>query len=288
MPSASVGEGHTAATSFISLEKPPPLLPGTFSAYGSNFHMKSEGVVEYAIHARLNYIHRRAHKVLYATSPITLRHPIDSNVCLDKSIKYLNYYPMKIQSHRLLPGMENAKLSLGQKTHKPFHSSKVPAFWYELAMEIPTAIQLCRQNPFPLSFSFIHREDKSSDNIKHHPQKIEVNWVKLHLHYITAVMAPSNLRTNYAQKDQTTNEMNLHLEKLFDNLESPLVINSTGKRDGPINLGNIFQLNLRYDGLYVADRRLVYVPSINPISADFKTYGIKHSMFDTRMVPMHE
>lgn len=173
--------------------------------------------------------------------------------------------------------MEDTELSLGQKTRKLLHSSKVPEFWYEIDMAIPTAIQLKNTEPFQLGFSFLHRDDKTSVSIKNHPQKIQVNWVKLRLHCITAVMAPSHMRSNYAQKDQQTNEIDLHLEKVFDELESPLVIHSTGKRNKPINLGNTFLLNLRSDGLYTGDRRLVRWPSINSIFPDFTTYGIKHT-----------
>ncbi|KAJ5386065.1 hypothetical protein N7509_008606 [Penicillium cosmopolitanum] len=277
LPSPSVGKGHIDATSFTSLEKPSPSLPGTFTAHGSDFPNRSEGVVEYAINARLNYIHRGARRVFYTTLLITLRHPLDSGARLGETKECHIYHPLKIQSQRLLPGMEDVELSLGQKTRKLFHSTKVPEFWYEITMGMPTAIQLNSSEPFPLVFTFLPRDDKTSGSIKNHPQKIHIKWVNLRLHCTTAVMAASNLRENYAQTDQQIYEVNLHLQKVFDELGTSLVISSTGKGNEPINLGNMFQLNLRSDGLYTAGKRLVRWPSINSIYPDFTAYGIKHT-----------
>lgn len=234
-------------------------------------------MVEYAINARLNYIHRGARRVFYTTLPITLRHPLDSSARLGETKECHIYHPLKIQSQRLLPGMEDVELSLGQKTRRLFHSSKVPEFWYEITMGMPTAIQLNSSEPFPLVFTFLPRDDKTSGSIKNHPQKIHIKWVNLRLHCTTAVMAASNLRENYAQKDQQIYEVNLHLQKVFDELGTSLVISSTGKGNEPINLGNMFQLNLRSDGLYTAGKRLVRWPSINSIYPDFTAYGIKHT-----------
>lgn len=279
MPSPSVGKGHTDVTSFTPLENPSTFLAGTFSAHGSDYPNRLEGVVEYAIHARLNYIHHGAHKVFYTTLPITLRHPVDSSVRLGESKECRIHQPLKIQSHRLLPGMEDAELSLGQKARKLFNSSKVPEFWYEITMQMPTAIQLNNREPFPLVFGIFARDDKTSEGIMAHPQKIQINWVNLRLHCTTGLMAPSNLRENYAQKDQETNKMNLHLHKVFDELEAPLMVSSTGKGNEAIHLGNMFQLNLKSDGLYTADKRVVRWPSLNSIYPDFTAYGIKHTHF---------
>jgi hypothetical protein len=73
--------------------------------------------------------------------------------------------------------------------------------------------------------------------------------------------------------------MNLHLHKVFDELEAPLMVSSTGKGNEAIHLGNMFQLNLKSDGLYTADKRVVRWPSLNSIYPDFTAYGIKHTHF---------
>ncbi|KAJ5103668.1 hypothetical protein N7532_004197 [Penicillium argentinense] len=277
--SPSVTRGHKQAMSFLPLDEAPPYLPGTFRASGRDHIVSSECIVEYAVHARLNYLHRGAHRVLYATLPIMLRHPMDQNTStfLGESKELRNGCVFKIQTQRLLPGMEDVALSLGQRTRKIFRSSKVPEFWYEIVMTTPTAVQLNNPELIPIIFNFVHREDKTSEGIKDHPQKIQINWIRLRLHCITACMAPSNFRENHPQSDQQTAIIDLHLEKVFEQLESPLVIYSSGKGSQPIHLGNMFQINLRADGLYSGNMRLVRWPSLNSIYPDFVTYSIKHT-----------
>lgn len=279
-PRAYITQGHRPQASFVPFDNDHQayhVLPGSLRTTCDGYTSKSEAAVEYGIHARLYYERSGSKKNHYATIPIYLRHPPGSTEQLHISKGGGLSRPTKIRSQRLLPGMENMELSFRQKTKKFFGSAKVPEFWFEILMASPPVIQFDNPEPLPiiLSITTLEGDDRTSRVIKDIPQRILINYVKIRIKSWTTVIAPSN-QTNRAHTDRQDFDVDFHFEDVFRNLESPLVVYSSGKANEHINLGNIFQLVLRRDGLYANGKRCSWALT-RTIFPDLFTFAIKHT-----------
>ncbi|KAF9895249.1 hypothetical protein FE257_000151 [Aspergillus nanangensis] len=272
-PLASARTGHVQAASFLPLDRNDHpayhVLPGTFLASHEGLRTCSVAKVEYALKATLRYKFG-SHKSHEATWPVTLRHPV-----VQTGIGYeltTMRGQKKVQSQRLVPGMENADLSLRQKTQKLFGSSKVPEFHYEIQLTVPRIIQLDDPQFLPIVIHILPLSASTSEAIRDVAQPVQINWVKFSLRSRTSVMAPSRVFSSYSHDDQWSSTLNLSLPNAFNALESPLTI-STGKGNEPIHIGEVFRLGLHAGGLTSGDRYLSRVSGIYP---DFVTHNIKH------------
>lgn len=271
--SESCRAGHKSNTSFISLNRDHPnlhILPGTFSSAHRGFGHTTNCFVEYFLKAQLRYTSNGGSKSLEAVLPIQLRHTVQptNRRHMLRTVTHLQ----KVQSQRLLPGMESAELSFKQHAQKFFHSSKVPEFYYELRFTVPEVIQLNDPVPIPIQLEAVPLLDRTSVSLKDAPQKIRVDWIQMTVKEHTHVSAPLTL-WNRAYHNDYSESRNLSLQAAFNSLESPLDID-TGKGNEPIHIGNMFQLVLRPNGLVSGERYLAHTSRISP---DFITYNINHT-----------
>ncbi|KAJ5569871.1 uncharacterized protein N7459_009301 [Penicillium hispanicum] len=266
---------HKQETSFLPLETDHPahhVLPGTFHATKEGVTHSFDGSVEYYLKATLKYTFKTS-KCYNAIQPITIRHPVPY---LDAEKRYATkkiVMPRSIQTQRLIPGMENADLSLKDKALKLFGSSKVPEFHYNLELDVPLVLQLDDPRPLRVLINIVPIPDKTSGCIQDKPCDVQINWVKMIVQCKTMVLAPSEMRLHFAHSEQNSLDLDLHLPHAFHDLETPLVI-STGKGNKPVDLGNMLQLRLRSDGLYSGSRCLAPALGLYP---DFTTYSVRHS-----------
>ncbi|KAJ6110708.1 hypothetical protein N7486_002943 [Penicillium sp. IBT 16267x] len=281
-------KGHQPQASFVPFDKDHPayhVLPGSLRTFCDGYTSKSEAVVEYGLHARLYYVRGGSKKIHYATVPIALRHALDTTLETTDQLhisKGALSYPTKVRSQRLLPGMENAELSFRQKTKKFFGSSKVPEFWFEIFMASPPVVQFNNPEPLPIRLSIATLNGRTSRSIEDIPQRIQINYMKIRIKSWTTVIAPGNLSSR-AHTDRQDFDVDFHFEDVFKNLENPLVIYSSGKANEPINLGNMFQLVLRKDGLYTNGKRCSWTLT-RDLSPDLSTFAIRHThQFDYRI-----
>ncbi|KAJ5721677.1 uncharacterized protein N7483_009611 [Penicillium malachiteum] len=275
-PSQTCRQGHIQDASFVPLEADHPAhhtLPGSFYSHGEDFGSdESEDLVEYFLQAKLRYEkghkqfdfgnHHRDHE---AVRPIYLRHPIphDDFIGIPKMFTGMN----TVVSQRLLPGMEEADLSFKQNFQKFFHSSKVPRFQYTLRFTVPTALHLDDPTPLPIQLEIQLDPTGTSDSIKDVDQNIQIREIKVSIRSQTDDRAPGDWNLS-GHNNEYHDKTNLNLERLFAELESPLVIH-TGKRNEPIHIGNVFQLTLHRYGLKSRNRSLQ--------GSDFCKYGIQPS-----------
>ncbi|KAJ5634311.1 hypothetical protein N7528_002153 [Penicillium herquei] len=284
-PSPRCIAGHIQKASFVPLDADHPvhhILPGSFHSSGENFATaRSDDIVEYWLEAKLRYAkgHERFdfhnhHHDHEAVQPIYMRHPLPppDQIEIPRMLPGVN----TVSSQRLLPGMEDADLSFKQHFQKFFHSSKVPDFKYNLHFTVPTAFQLDDPNPLSIQLEIVQDPNGTSDSIKDVEQHIQIRKIRMSLRTQTDDCAPRDWDLS-AFRNEHHDKMNLNLESLFEELESPLVIH-TGKRNEPIHIGNIFQLTLHRDGLKSGGRSLHGGDSFTSggIQPSFMTYNIRH------------
>lgn len=284
-PSPRCREGHIQEASFVPLDVDHPvhhILPGSFQTSGQSFGSAySEDYVEYYLEAKLRYEkgHERFdfgnhHHDHEAVQPINMRHPLPPAHQI--GIPRLLQSRGSVSSQRLISGMENADLSVKQHFQKLFHSSKVPDFKYTLHFTVPTALQLDNPNPLPVQLEILPDPNGTSDSIKDVEQHIQIREIATSIRYQTDDCAPRDWDTR-AYRNEHHGKMDLNLERIFEELDSPLFIH-TGKRNKPIQIGNMFQLTLHRNGLKSGGRALgggdYY--SHRGIQPSFMTYNIRH------------
>lgn len=278
-PKAYTTDSYQSHATFVPLNQDHPaynILPGTLRTSCNGYSPSSAAAIEYELHARLYYDRGGAKKAHYATVPITLKHSPGSADLLHIS-KGGSSYPTKVRSQRLLPEMNDQELSFRQKTNKLFASSKVPVFWFKIIIESPPVVQVDNPHPLPISLSIqtLTGNDRTSKSIEDIPQRVQINYVKILVKSSTTVIAPGGLRSSVHTGRQDS-DVDLHFEDAFKNFESPLVLYSSVKANEPIDLGNLFQLVLRRNGLYTNGKRCSSTPT-NALVPDCCTFILKHT-----------
>ncbi|CAL5872516.1 uncharacterized protein PFLUO_LOCUS6780 [Penicillium psychrofluorescens] len=183
---------------------------------------------------------------------------------------------LRVTSQRLLPGMEDAELSVKQRAQKFFYSSKLPSFNCTVHLTVPAAIQLGSPNPIALQLEVVPDREGTSDSIKDVTQRIRVMEIQAILISKTHCLASTKLLDSPRAHDYEQ-QTNLNLQRAFTELESPLII-TTGKGNEPVQIGNMFQLTLDPKGLRTENRRLnPYWKGLSQVYPDFTTYNIQHS-----------
>lgn len=260
IPSQTIArEDYMSKESFLPLSQGHP-LPGSFESHGKD--RSSEGLIEYALHARLHYTVGASHKVFNATLPIRIRHPIQET----GPLTFMEFSSPEtfMQSQRLLPGMEDADLSLRQRTQKLLGSSKVPMFQYRIVVSLPTVIQLGSPDHIPIILNVVPSLSNTTASIRDIPRMARINWIRLYIKHHTTVLALHDFKLSKTESAKQSWSADLDLEDAFEQLKTPLVI-STGEDNKPIDIGTMLRLSLRSNGgLFSEERMLTWTP--NPIS----------------------
>lgn len=247
-------------------------LPGTFITSNNDWNHSSEGYVEYYLEARLQYHRGGGYKLNRATVPIIMR-PQPPIVLPDCELQQRKI-DKTFQSQRLLPGMERADLTFRQKSQRLLGSSKVHRAHYSVEIGLPRVVQL--DNPSPIPFTLNIVLPTSSTSFQNAGLKVRLNWVKISIKSTTTLLAPRDF-SRLTKRDTYSVNHNLNLERAFRDLEAPIEYSIDKAHDnGVVNIGNMFQLTLRSNGLKAGNRRLASVP-YPYIQPDLVTYNIRHS-----------
>lgn len=275
-PSEFCRQNHSEKCSFIPLNTDHPthhVLPGSFCSGSAGWgNTSSSEFVEYYLQARMEYQYGGDNELFEALCPITLRHP----VAVSSGIPIMLKQSRLVCTHRLLAGMEAADLSFKQHAQKFFHTSKVPNFYFDLLFTVPTSIQLNNPTPMPLQLEIMPDLERTSDSIKDVAQTIRILDIEAILHVKTHCLAAGNF-TDSVHDNQHKVKLGLGLQRIFTDLEEPLVIN-TGKGNAPINIGNMFQLTLHKLGVKAGNRMLLLESwGGTLIGPSFTTYNIQRT-----------
>lgn len=247
-------------------------LPGTFVTSNNDWNHSSEGYVEYYLEARLQYQRGGRYELDRATVPITMR-PQPPIVFPDYDLQRRKIDKI-FQSQRLVPGKECTDLTFRQNMQRFLGSSKVPRAHYSVEIGLPRVIQLDNQSPIPLTLNIVL--PTSSTGIQNAGLKVRLNWVKMSIKSTTTLLAPRDF-SRLTKRDTHSVNHHLNLERAFRDLKAPIEYSIDNARNNvPVNIGGMFQLTLRSNGLKAGNRRLASVsyPYIQP---DLVTYNIRHS-----------
>ncbi|KAJ5788153.1 hypothetical protein N7457_003143 [Penicillium paradoxum] len=238
-------------------------LPGSFSTGENTGNDESFGLVEYYLEARLEYNRGGTFVQFIATAETKLRHPAPELPILGYALKQETAKQI-IRSHGLFPDRGLSALTLRQRTQQARGSSKVPQFGFLIQLEVPTVVQLDDPSPFPLNISVAPDWKLTSEDIKSVPQIVQLNYVKMTL------LCNSQIKTGRTKYRGVNNKCyNSRLEHVFGSLEHPVFMMAEEGSEC-LDIGQMFQLALRWDG-FVAAGKLLSGMRIEP---DFVTYNL--------------
>lgn len=154
-------------------------LPPTLYVHRSLVGVLVEAYVEYHLEAilvgssgRKRHTARQTVHVHSASSPIPIT---------DFSPRHRSEVGKRIISPRLVPGMENAKLSVGQKLKKKLGSSQIPAYSFSLQLDFASRLQVGNPNPIPLQLRATTIRADTSAILQGAPPAIQVTRFTLSL-----------------------------------------------------------------------------------------------------------
>ncbi|KAJ5919109.1 hypothetical protein N7466_010052 [Penicillium verhagenii] len=279
-PRTYITQGHQPHASFVPFGQDHPaynILPGSLRTFSTGSGARSEARIEYNLHARLQYEKGGSKMACYAAIPIILRNPPGNVDRLHFAKGGGLSSATKVQTQRLLPGMEDHKASFRQKANTFFGSSKIPVFWFKVCVESPSVVQLDNPQILPicLSIETLKGNGHTSKVIEDAPQQIQINYIKILVRSSTTVIAPGN-QSSSAYTNRQDSEVDFHFDDVMKKLESPLMVRSSHKDNADVDLGSMFQLLLRRNGLYANGKRCS--PLITrALFPDCSTFNIKHT-----------
>ncbi|KAF4949853.1 hypothetical protein FGADI_8597 [Fusarium gaditjirri] len=252
--------------SFLPLGATDHVLPSTYTLRSPG---NTEGFVEYFVKATLRVTGKGNINMTEALLPFNVINlspdPPIANFWLKGSRSR-----QTMSSYRLVPGMEDAKLSFSQKMKQTFSTSSVPEFAYDLLVDVPTVIQLDNPTPIPFKLRALPDLNGTSETIKEIPQKVKLSSVSIRIVSSTEVICEGSL---FPHKKEKHEEIDLCVESAIGSIKHDIYIPCTHESP-PLDIGNMIDLRLgklrpgfphKPGGGYV---------QFNPT---FTTYNIRHS-----------
>jgi hypothetical protein len=183
-------------------------LPPTFYVKATSYGRYVEAYVEYYLEATLLGSGKKRHQ---ATQPLCVR-PISSLIPItDFDTKHHSESRQRIVSQRLVPGMEDTKISVGQKMKKMLGSSQIPGYSFSLQLDFAAVLQMGNPSTIPLRLRANTMWKDTSEILQKMPQMILVMQFTLTLlsttHYTSQRLKSDELQdtsktilTNYNWK----------------------------------------------------------------------------------------
>ncbi|KAF5564211.1 hypothetical protein FPHYL_4831 [Fusarium phyllophilum] len=258
-------QGGSQDQSFLPLGAIDHVLPSTYTlrALGN-----TEGFIEYFVKATLRVTGQGRIDMTEATFPFNV-----INLSPDPPVANFGLRGSRnrqtMSSYRLVPGMEDVKLSFSQKMKQSFSTSSVPELVYDLLVDVPTVIQLENPTPIPFKLRVVPDWDGTSEIIKRVPQKVKLSSVSIRIVSSTEVICEG---TMFPHRKEKREEIDLCAESAISRLQGDIYI--PYKDEGPpIDIGNLICLRLEQlrPGSPHRPSRLT---KLNPT---FTTYNIRHS-----------
>ncbi|KAF4428940.1 hypothetical protein FACUT_9203 [Fusarium acutatum] len=250
---------------FLPLGATDHVLPSTYTlrAVGN-----TEGFIEYFVKATLRVTGQGRIDMTEAVFPFNV-----INLSLDPPIADFGLKGSRnrrtVSSYRLVPGMEDAKLSFSQKMKQSFSTSSVPEFVYDLLVDVPTVIQLENPTPIPFKLRVVPDFNGTSDIIKETPQKAKLSSVSIRIVSSTEVICEGTLVPHRKEKRE---EIDLCVESAISRIQGDIYIPCMDEGP-PLDIGVI--LGLRLEQLRPGSP---HPPSsLTKLNPTFTTYNIRHS-----------
>ncbi|KAH7227169.1 uncharacterized protein BKA55DRAFT_599188 [Fusarium redolens] len=236
---------------FLPLGAADHILPSTYTLRSLG---NTEGFIEYFLKATMRITGQGHINMVEAVLPFKVANLSPDPPIAEFGLKG-SQSRQSMSSYRLVPGMEDAKLSFSQKMKQSFSTSSVPEFVYNLLVDVPTVIQLDNPTPIPFKLRVVPDLNGTSEIIRDIPQKVKLTSVSIRIASSTEVICEGTL---YPHTKEKREEIDLCLMN-----EWP-----------PLDIGDMIDLRLgqlrpgfphRPGGGYL------------PFDPSFTTYNIRHS-----------
>jgi hypothetical protein len=203
---AAVREANENTPSYLSLDPDDIVacpLPSSFYYGGNGWSTNFDGFVEYYLiaHLKVKRVDSRV-ETIESTVPLFIRPLAGEKPLLDYGLRR-KFRLEKVTSHRLMPGMEYAGLSLRQRTQRLFNSSKIPSFGFTIRIEYPTIIQLENPNPISFKVGILPDDSTTTDIIRDVPQTAKLTQIELELKSDTLVRFPTSSGVHTDRKEDS-------------------------------------------------------------------------------------
>lgn len=318
MPEESSIKRHAKSVSYLPLDDASiatQVLPGSFACKTPNDGSRNitAGSITYQLEATLHYTHGGAASVSRASASFVLRHT--RHPCAEPPLPdYANVIhrlspPVTVLSQRLAPGMHDAQLSFRQKTQKFFGSSRVPQLTYRFDFGMPRSVSLDfgdggggggGDGILPFTMAVVPDPDRTNAALHGVQQTFLIHSITLSVDAITDVRATAGFSDSFVR---TGRHVQRHPVVLLTAQKSKPIVLTTGEGDSEssekskkskksdsnsnsntIDIGTMFNLHLRPDGLHKGDTSSKgteppRLRSSSPLAVypDFVSYLMKHT-----------
>ncbi|RKL04563.1 hypothetical protein BFJ68_g10956 [Fusarium oxysporum] len=99
-----------------------------------------------------------------------------------------------VSSHRLIPGMQDVKVSWKDKIKQSLHGSKNPTLAFDLFVEVPKVVQLDNPTPIPFRLLVSPNWEETSDTIQDVAQDVNFVSVRICIVTITTILCHAGLQ----------------------------------------------------------------------------------------------
>ncbi|KAL2206661.1 hypothetical protein CC79DRAFT_1370074 [Sarocladium strictum] len=201
IPESTIYQEESDATYLKPGDPETVELPGSFTFTDDSFWgNNAEAYVDYHLQAILQ--DSKGHSC-EAIVPIMIHGPSSPIPITDFGVRSFRGKMMAFHTHRLVPGLAQAKLSFSQKAQHVFGSSKVPMFVIQVVANTPSVLQLGNPSIIPFQVQGSMIKDRTSEILHDVQPTIVITKFELTLTAITKVIAPGNFNT-YDEKGETS------------------------------------------------------------------------------------
>ncbi|KAF5967306.1 hypothetical protein FCOIX_12017 [Fusarium coicis] len=193
-------------------------------------------VIEYVIKAKITMTVQGHEEVLEATFPFKVICVTPDSPIADFQLKRY-YYRRTVSSHRLIPGMQDVKVSWKDKIKQSLHSSKDPTLTFDLFVEVPKVVQLDNPTPMPFRLWVAPDWEETSDSIRDVAQEVELVSVNVSIVTTTTIICHAGLKV--PESIEIDLGLNQAIKQRGEAIRIPFTADSP-----PIDIGEIINLRI--------------------------------------------
>ncbi|EXM26167.1 Arrestin-like, C-terminal [Fusarium oxysporum f. sp. vasinfectum] len=223
-------------------------------------------VIEYVIKARLTMTVQGQTEVLEATFPFKVINMTPDSPIADFRVEQHRHQCI-VSSHRLIPGMQDVKVSWKDKIKQSLHGSKNPTLAFDLFVEVPKVVQLDNPTPIPFRLLVSPNWEETSDTIQDVAQDVKLVSVHVCIITITTIICHAGLQVT------ESTEVDLGLSQTIKLRGEAIRIPFTADCQ-PIDIGEMINLRI---GLQVTRFPQQWISVQSEFTHSFQIYNIRVS-----------
>ncbi|KAH7144781.1 hypothetical protein DER46DRAFT_672457 [Fusarium sp. MPI-SDFR-AT-0072] len=193
-------------------------------------------VIEYIVKAKLTMTVQGQTEVLEATFPFKVIDFTPDPPIADFRVERHRHHRV-VSSHRLIPGMQDVKVSWKDKIKQSLHGSKDPTLAFDLFVEVPMVVQLDNPTPIPFELLVSPNWEETSDTIRYVAQDVKLVSVRIFIVTITTILCHAGLQI--PESTEIDLGLNQAIKQRGDTIRIPFTTDWQ-----PINIGEMINLRI--------------------------------------------